>query len=95
MFYNTDNESGEELKRSRGNAWKQDEIILELFQKNPLNSYTPFEVMGILQMTHVPITSIRRAMNSLTRDGLIEKTQEQRLGEYGKLNYCWKLIQSY
>lgn len=92
MFYNTNNESGEDLKRSRGKAWKQDEIILELFQNNPFNSYTPFEVMDILEMRHVPITSIRRAMNSLTRNGLIEKTQEQRFGEYGKLNYCWKLI---
>jgi len=92
MFFNTNNETGEELKRSRGNSWKQEEIILELFQDNPENDYTPFEVMEILNMRNVPITSIRRAMNSLTKAGNLEKTSIQRKGNYGKLNYCWKLL---
>ena len=38
---------------------------------------------------NVPITSIRRAITNLESEGLLHKTDIQKPGVYGKLNYCW------
>jgi hypothetical protein len=92
QFYNTINETGDELKTSRAKAWGQDEKVLGLFIEYPDAKFTPFEVLEFLALKNTPITSIRRSMNSLTRDGKLEKTGEQKMGNYGKRNYCWKLI---
>jgi len=92
LFYNTINETGNELKTSRAKSWGQDERVLGLFMEYPEAKLTPFEVLEFLGLKNVPVTSIRRSMNSLTRDGKLEKTNEQKMGNYGKRNYCWKLL---
>ena len=38
-----------------------------------------------------PITSVRRAMTNLTKAGLLEKTGDKVLGEYGVMVNTWKL----
>ncbi len=37
-----------------------------------------------------PLTSIRRAITVLTNKGLLQKTDEQISGVYGKPEYVWK-----
>ena len=91
MFYNTIHQTGDQLDLFKKNNVKQDDKIYTFFTENPDKTFTPFEVQNEMKMRNVPITSIRRAMNSLTRKGMLIKTDEQRLGEYGKVNYCWKL----
>jgi hypothetical protein len=39
----------------------------------------------------VPITSIRRALTNLTEQGLLVKTDLQRMGAKGKPEYIWKV----
>lgn len=90
IYFGAINTSVFRERKSQGYKLTQTERIAEFFSNNPGNLYTPFEVQDALA-TDAPITSIRRAMSDLTRKGFLIKTSEQRLGELGNLNYCWKL----
>jgi predicted transcriptional regulator len=89
-YYNTTSLSGNELLREVSGARNQDEIILSFFKENPTSELTPFNVLSLCKM-NCPITSIRRSMTNLTNKGFLEKTENKKLGEYGKKNYTWKL----
>ena len=89
-FYNTINEDGDELSKSKKQSLKQEAIIYSIFDDNENRSFTPFEILEIGKFWNTPITSIRRAINTLTKKGFIVKTDEKRKGAYGKANYCWK-----
>ena len=88
MYYNTNDESGDTLKRSRAQSSKQGRAILAFFQERD-GEFTPFEVRDILGWEAIPITSIRRAITVLTKAGHLKKTATMRIGLYGKLNHCW------
>mgnify|MGYP003114690559 FL=1 len=92
-FYNTTQQTGEELKTSWIDTAKQDEIILLLFARNQDMTFTPFDIQNILKHDYdkdYPITSIRRSISNLTEIEALEKTSTKRKGKYGKKNYCWK-----
>jgi hypothetical protein len=92
-FYNTTNQSGEELKSSWIETAKQDEIVLLLFARNQDMTFTPFDIQNILKNDYdkdYPITSVRRSISNLTEIEALEKTSTKRKGKYGKSNYCWK-----
>jgi len=91
MFYNTNNETGDSLNNSRKNTEKQSDVIYRVFQANPNMGLTPFEVESAVG-NNWPITSIRRAITDLTSEGKLEKTEETRMGPYGKQTYCWKYV---
>ncbi len=93
MYYNTTNETGSKLNTAWIETAKQDEIIFEVFNKHQETFYTPFNIQDILSDNYIidyPITSIRRALNTLTNDGKIIKTPIKRKGLYGKSNYTWR-----
>ena len=91
MFYNTTNEIKQHLKNARDNALKQDRRILELFKAYGVSVHlSPWDVQEKLG-GNIPITSIRRGINTLTKDGMLEKTNLKKKGIYGKHSYCWKL----
>ena len=91
IFYNTTHMRGDELKTRRICADGQCRAILDFFKGNPRGYFTPFEVQTYTGMGRTPITSIRRALNTLTQTGLIIKTEVMRDGEYGVQNHTWKL----
>lgn len=93
LFHNTTCLEGSALRRREIRAGSQNERILEWFRMNPNKLYTPFDIHNIYYSNgcSAPITSIRRAMTDLTKLGYLVKTEEKRPGEYGELNYCWKL----
>ena len=92
-FHNTLDLPESELKVRQLKAGSQNQRILSIFRSNPNENYTPFVLWDVYNVLypHAPITSIRRAMTDLTKLGYLEKTKEKRAGEYGELNYCWKL----
>jgi len=96
IFHNTLNLPESELKARQFKAGSQNAKILEFFKWNPGKLYTPFEIQNYACFSGngylTPITSIRRAMTDLTKLGYLEKTKEKRAGEYGELNYCWRLL---
>ena len=89
LFHNTIEASGAELTLFTGEALKQDARILEFFTANSGRLFTPVDVWELVFNTNVPITSVRRAMSNLTDRGELIKTKEQRIGAYGKNNFCW------
>jgi|TARA_R100000655_G_scaffold13520_6_gene30562 hypothetical protein len=90
MYYNTNKQTGEDLRESRNTAKTQSEIILEFFQNNPNLQLSPFEILDTLEL-NAPITSIRRAMTDLTLEGKLKKTDVMVSGPYGKNVHTWRL----
>ena len=89
-FHNTIQARDPELSAYEHKAWTQEQLILALFQDDPIGRYTPFEVRRILGLT-APITSIRRAITNLTNANKLKKTDHKRYERYGKPNFCWEL----
>ena len=93
MYYNTNKESSSTLKRSKKRAETQEEIILDLFKRNPNFHMTPFDIQEALSMLYdmnAPITSVRRAITDLTTEEKLVKTDIMKKGKYGKEVHCWK-----
>ena len=88
-YFNTTNEKGEELKRNHAKAITQNQRIFNIYnaERVPLTPYDIYIMMG----DGTPITSIRRAINTLTAEDKLIKTNIKRKGMYGKLNYAWEL----
>jgi hypothetical protein len=94
MYYNTTNETDKQLRDSRSKAKTQDEIILNVFNTwRESDGLTPSEVEEILIHHHDknwPLTSIRRAISTLTDAGKLTKTNKLRGGKYNKNEHIWK-----
>jgi len=90
-YYNTTNESGQILLDFNDKAIGLEKKILNIFRKYPGKKMTPFEVLSINGNINIPITSVRRAMSNLTKEDLLEKTNEKKPGRYGRPNYCWQI----
>ena len=91
QYFNTIGLKGKELKVREFRTGTQNKLILDCFKERPGMELTPFEVRVMTHQIYTPITSIRRAMTTLTDMGYLVKTQTRKLGEYGELNYTWKL----
>ena len=98
-YYNTTNETGETLNDSNTRAIKQEDLIYNFFKfeheefARP-EGFTPSEMGHICLMDAQkdwPLTSVRRAMHTLTKSGKLTKTTELRMGNYGKNEHVWRL----
>jgi len=96
-YYNTTNEKGQALEEYRGLAQSQDDQISAFFWSHPDQIYTPWEIQSLaFDPPAPPITSVRRAITSLTDQGVLEKTNIlKEVGHYGRRSYAWKLCKSY
>lgn len=88
-YFNTTQETGAQLNRSRVKAASLQEQVLNYFRRNPGRHYTPAEVHQ--HFTRYPLTSVRRAMTDLTTEGALIKTELMTPGLYGKNNFNWRL----
>ena len=91
MYYNTNNETGLTLSDSWVKSAQQNELILRLFMDNVNQVFTPDEILHLCEVCEKnwPITSIRRAISTLTDQGKLTKTNELREGRYGKKEHVW------
>lgn len=87
-YYNTTNLTGGQLAREIANCKTQEQAVLLIFQSE--GKLSPSEVFHRYP-TPVPLTSIRRAITNLTKDGLLEKTDKTKPGAYGKAEHVWQL----
>jgi hypothetical protein len=83
MFYNTINDVSSSLVTTR----TQERIILDCFKaaKEPLSP----SMVHFLTKLKCPITSIRRAMSDLTKQGSLTKTPKYTIGKFGKKEHLW------
>jgi len=94
-FFNTIHLDGEELYDAVKNVVKQNERIYQLMKLSG-KKYTPFEMHRVYEkfFAKTPVTSIRRAMTTLTNDNRLIKLDEMKAERYGKPNYLWIAVQS-
>lgn len=92
-YFNTTHIRGQKLVEYEAITIDQEAMIAELFRRNREVELTPEDVFqhhpGFRQ---VPITSVRRAFTNLKDTGVIEKTDNQVDGMYGRPVYTWKLV---
>lgn len=90
-YYNTNEEEGRTLQESQSRALRQEDLIEDLFRRNPWVALTPCEVWSLLFHGSTPITSVRRAITNLTDRGILEKTGKMCMGVFGKRVHTWTL----
>jgi len=88
-YYNTVPLQGELLFAERRKAVKQDCKVLEFFRVHPFRDFTPPEVHKAIGYPG-PVSSVRRAITNLTKEGWLRKTGNLRPGEFGTSNNCWR-----
>lgn len=92
FFHNTIQLLPSEKIEREVKASKQNDQILKLFQDNKYSEFTATEV-HLKFGQQWPITSVRRAISTLTKMDILEMTDNQRMGLYGTMNYTYKLKQ--
>lgn len=93
LVYSTDHFTEEQKAATKANANKQEARILEFFR-----DYVPAwgsigvsTIWAAISSTNEPITSFRRALTNLAKQGKVEKTDEVRMGMYGRNEHLWRL----
>ena len=89
MFFNTIKEKGQDLEASKEKARTQNQILLDRLPFNQeFSAWTIFNqnMLGV----HTPITSIRRALNTLEKESKIERVGS-RIGNLDKKEFTYKL----
>lgn len=89
-FYNTTALTGDRLKAYRQSAQTQEDIIHGLFKAE--TTLSPSQVDEMTGNAW-PITSIRRAISDLTREGRLEKLDRMVEGKYGKPEHVWRFVE--
>ena len=88
-YFNTTQETGEQLARYESKASTQEAKILAYFERSSAFLITPSEVRRAVFDNDVPITSVRRAMTNLTNEKKLSKSAEKRKGPHGRPEHCW------
>jgi hypothetical protein len=86
--FNTTKESGKQLSLLNEIAINQEEKVLELF--TIYKKLSPSDVWKYYQ--NYPITSIRRALTNLSNKGKLIKTDEKKIGIYGRNEFIWEIV---
>lgn len=96
-FHNTLGMSGRDLMLAETKARGQEEVVYTFFKVHWGQAYPPSRVHKLLVKAEkikemVPITSIRRAMTNLTKEGKLAMMENKVNGPLGKPEHTWKLI---
>lgn len=89
-YFNTTHLTGFALKESRRKANTQEDRILTFFEKNFDKAFSPEDIQTYCMMANRPLTSVRRAISNLTKDGYLRKTSHMKIGNYGKPVHTWQ-----
>ena len=87
--YNTTKESGQLLDLFSQLSLAQDEEVMSLMWF--LRRASPSQVWDRYGRDRCPVTSIRRSMTDLTKEGRLVKTPEKITGAYGRPEHVWTL----
>ncbi len=89
-FYNTINLEAKDLSLAQVNALTQEQRILRWFMRQGRTaSFGPSAVLIRVFHNGTPLTSVRRAMTSLTKRGDLIKCAAMIMGTYGKPEHLW------
>jgi len=93
-YFNSTSLTGLELRAAITAARHQDAAILVIFQ-NARGPLSPSDVWRLCEQAgkQWPLTSVRRAITTLTSAGALTQTGFQKRGIYGRLEYCWTALE--
>jgi len=89
-YHNTLWAEGAVLAGYESKAETQDEAVLELLKRHPKHFFTAEQVHKSVMGT-APLTSARRALSNLYRDGYVEKANKHAQGKYGRPVTLWRI----
>ena len=92
-YYNTVPIEGEELKEKREKAEAQTKQLEDFFRKYPKSHFTDCQLWMFVFSQKIPLTSARRARNTLKNRGVVEKTGNREKGFYGDMVNQWRLAE--
>lgn len=92
-FHNTLQLDFNQVQVEEEKAKNGDEIVLALFSLNPNAEMTPREVFNLIthQGYSYELTSVRRSICNLTKQGILEKLDKQKKECKGTNNFLWRL----
>lgn len=92
MHYNTTAATGTQLELYRSKNTAQNDRILSYMRQRPDTGFSPEQIREIVFRHHnTPLTSIRRALSTLTRKGYLIKTDNKRWTSYGRKAHLWTI----
>lgn len=93
-FFNTTKLNGEELKKEIDNAKTVNAKVLEIFKLK--HELAAIEVISILECNNYRVneSSVRRSVTNLYNAGVLEKTENTIISDWGKRNYKYKIKKS-
>ena len=81
-------------KKYKNKVLSQDKQIWGLLAFTT-TAYTPFEIQAYFKDKNWPITSIRRALNTLANKKVgVEKLEDKVKGKYGRMNHKWQYLRA-
>jgi len=89
-YHNTTNQDDDFVLVEEFKARTQEDIILNIFNVFP--RMTASEIHQMFDDINIPLTSIRRGMSNLKKRGVLIKTEDTKVGIYGKPEYIYKLV---
>lgn len=89
-YFNTTHLVGDALESAAREARKQDVLVLSILRGSAV-PMAPSEVwrVGAEAGSDWLLTSVRRSMNTLTREGLLRKLEAYKPGPYGRPERLW------
>lgn len=95
-FYNTTSERGQMLMNFEEKSELQDQKVLNFFKTNIHCGFTPETVHESIFDKNTPLTSIRRAINTLKKQGKLIKFEHiKSTGSYGRPVFVWCYNEKY
>jgi predicted HTH transcriptional regulator len=86
-YFNTTKESGKQLEMFTVKAKNQEIQILELMKL--YKKLSPSDIEKYFNT--MILTSIRRALTNLTKDGKLIKTSEKKIGKHKRPEFVWQI----
>tara|TARA_B110000483_G_C17733867_1_gene365799 strand:+ start:243 stop:533 length:291 start_codon:yes stop_codon:yes gene_type:complete len=83
-YYNTTNESAEQLEMFESKAKTQSEIIMKFLSSKPSAEYGASQLLSIVFKDTIPITSVRRSISNLVRQNKLIYSGGTRQGLFGR-----------
>jgi predicted transcriptional regulator len=89
IFFNTTQETGNQLKEGKVMTSNQDAKVLAVFFANKNKSFNPWEIMARIGGRKILIGSVRRAIHALYKREFITRSGVS-IGKAGRKNFSYK-----
>lgn len=95
-YHNTTKLPPRKVAEFEAQAERQEDAVLDWFERMEIPAPPSLVHEELISREMIgaktPLTSIRRAISNLTKQGLLKKTDEKMPGAFGRPEYCWKLV---